>query len=97
MAADDSITSPASYVQRTFSESGNRASEAPVSGGVPRNCAQRSAGAWSGASTRPAGIATASSSVIPAAAKPAANSEGTFSITFYFVDDVALVPARANS
>src|SRR5687768_13514736 len=49
MAADESIASPASYVQRTFSVDGSAAADVPCSGSAPRNCGHRSAGATAGA------------------------------------------------
>src|SRR5690242_5145949 len=45
MAADDSIESPASYVQSGFSDDGTFDCETPVREGLPRNCDQLSAGA----------------------------------------------------
>src|SRR5216684_3640897 len=45
MAADDSITSPAAYVQRSLRVAGRVAAETPVSRGLPRNWRHWSAAA----------------------------------------------------
>ena len=45
IVADDSIGSPASYVQSSLSEGGSVASVVPSNAGDPRNCGQAVAGA----------------------------------------------------
>src|SRR5229473_3511185 len=45
MAADDSMTSPAAYVQSSLSVAGNVAADTPVSRGLPRNWRHSSAAA----------------------------------------------------